>query len=266
MITFMISVVLFVPLSFIAYVVSERANATHQARVGKGISFVGFSIQHAMDALNGMKSRKSAILILISLLQYSGLVLFDLPIPSVLLIYLMTNALALVLLNLFEASQESEGVITAKRIESDRIQIQFIFGSVLAFISSYASFSFSGTQVLPEVSLNLVAMPFLVFFQIAGMILYGEHPFTYLDYPRGWAGSARFYLWSLLSAKLFLGGSWFVFDLHIKAAILFVVFRLFAIYFPKYQQKDVLKIGMFYLIPLSVALWLLVYSLGVANV
>ena len=258
MITLLVSLILFIPLSFISFVISERVNATHQTRVGRGIRFGSFFNQHVVDAIQEMRAFRSKSGLLILLFQFSGLIFFDLNFQSVLLIYLISNLVLLVLVSLNEAFEGKADLSIAKRIEFDRIQIQFCLAGLLALISSYACFSLSTTQSIPEVVYHFAALPFIIFFQIAGMILFGEYPFIYFEERKGWFRSARFYLWCLLSSKLFLGGELFVFDLYIKATLLFVLFRLVAIYFPLYRQKDLLKIALLYLIPLSIALWLMV--------
>ena len=56
--------------------------------------------------------------------------------------------------------------------------------------------------------------------------------------------------------KLFLGGSLFYLDGHFKAIALFLLCRLAGQYFPRYMQKDLFRLSMIYLIPLSGVLWL----------
>ena len=81
-----------------------------------------------------------------------------------------------------------------------------------------------------------------------------------------WIRSARFYVWCMLSVKLFLGGNLAFFDGHLKAALLFVFCRLVAQYFPRYAQKDLYRLGLIYLVPLSIVLWLTtMLILGVAR-
>jgi len=56
----------------------------------------------------------------------------------------------------------------------------------------------------------------------------------------------------------FPGGGEYFFDTNLKASALFMGSRVLAVYFPRMRQKDLLKIGIMYFLPLTGALWLMV--------
>jgi hypothetical protein len=252
MISILLGLLCFFPLSFLAFVLSERANAIHQSRVGKAISMNGFTGQSWLDMVSEVKSVKNKSLFAIYALQYLIVFFFDFDLESVFLIYLALNGFVLVMsskLDLEDAEQ---------RIEADRIQMRFLLGSVLAFISAFVCFIHSGSTSLAQISWSPFYLLFLPLFVVGGMITFSEYPFSTVNRQSRWIDSARFYIWCALAAQLFLGGSLFFIDLHLKAILLFVGFRLAAQYFPRYTQKDMFRLGVIYLIPIAVVFWLLV--------
>jgi|GEM_PF-2391749 len=244
------AILCFFPISFLVYVASERVNAIHQARVGKAIGVGGFLSQSWIDMIADLKGIRSRALIGIYFLQYLIIFFLDFDLKLVFLIYLALNALVLTL------SSKTDLDDVESRIESDRKQMRFLLASVLAFISAFVCFIHSGSTSLGHVVWSPVYLIFLPVFVIAGMILFGEYPFSgVVRESSRWIDSARFYIWCAVAAQLFLGGSAFFVDLHLKAAALFVFFRLLAQYFPRYTQKDVFRLGVVYLIPIALVLW-----------
>lgn len=252
MISILLSILCIFPISFLAFVVSERMNAIHQSRVGKAITIGSFLRQSWVDTCFELKTMKNKLLLLICSLQCAVVFFLDFDIELVLLVFLILNGLLLVT---FSRSDLDD---VEQRIDSDRLQMRFLLASVLAFISAFVCFVISGSTSLTQIVWSPVYLIFLPIFVIGGMILFSEYPFVGLNRKIRWIESVRFYIWCVLAAQLFLGGSLFFFDLHLKAFALFMSFRLFAQYFPRYTQRDVFRIGVIYLIPISVVLWLLV--------
>jgi hypothetical protein len=136
----------------------------------------------------------------------------------------------------------------------------------------FACFTLTKSTSLAQVHFAWTELFFIVPFQLAGMILFGEHPFQGMSKKPGWIESARFYVWSMLGAKMFLGGGDYFVDFHLKSAAIYMAFRVAGIYLPKFQQRDLLRVSILYLIPITGLLWLFsvvfygVLESGVAHV
>ena len=252
----------FFPVSFFFYTLSERLRVTHELRVGKQIKFFDFMLQTWVDALLELKQLSQNRVWVIYLLQFSILFLFDLDVDYLLFVYLAINSFLLIYL-----SKNQTAVVS--RIELDRVQVRYAIAATVSFLCLFACFTSSGTTSLAQIHFNPLEILFIVPFQLAGMILFGEYPFQGMSKKTGWIDSARFYAWSMLTTQLFLGGGFFFFDFHLKAAFLYLACRLCGIYFPRFYHKDLLRVSILYLLPLTGLLWLfamLTYGvLGAAN-
>lgn len=237
------------PISFLAYSMSERLIAKHESRVGKKIDGSDFVWQTWVDACLELKKVSPTILWLLYALQFSIIFLFNLNVEFLAFVYLALNGFALAYL----AGYDSGAV---KKIASDRLQTGHAVASGIAALCIFGCFTLSKSSSLAQVHWSWLELLFVVPFQLAGMILFGEQPFQGMRKKTGWIDSARFYAWSMLAAKLFLGGGAFFIDLHVKAAALYLIFRTFGIYFPKYQQRDLLRISILYLFPITGLVWL----------
>jgi hypothetical protein len=241
----------FFPISFLAYVMSERLNAIHQSRVGKAIHGTDFLQQSWRDMFAELKNEKDRRLFAVYVLQYLVVFFLNLDIEAVFFIYLILNGLILALISPIDLDR------VEKRIEADRTQMSFLLASTLAIISAFVCFMHSGSTSLAQVNWSPIYLVFLPLFTVAGMILFGEYPFALTGRHSRWIDSARFYIWCALATQLFLGGGQYGVDLHLKAGSLFIGFRLVAQYFPRYTQKDVFRLSVIYFVPTAVVLWLL---------
>ena len=237
------------PVSFFFYTLSERLVATHELRVGKQITFSGFLLQTWVDAGLECKKLLQNWMWLVYLLQFSILFCFDVDVEYLIFIYFAINVFIGVHLMKYQDA-------VTDRIESDRVQVRTAIGIAIATLCVFGCFTPSQTTSLAQIHFNVLDLLFIVPFQLAGMILFGEYPFQGMSKKVGWLHSARFYGWSMLATKLFLGGGSFFIDFHIKVAILYVACRLFGLYFPKFYHKDLLRISILYLFPLTGVLWL----------
>ena len=238
------------PVSFFFYTLSERLIATHELRVGKQIKFPSFLVQTWVDAKLECKKLLSNWMWAVYLLQFSILFCFDFDVEYLTFIYFALNAFVGVVL----VTKYRDGVV--ERIEADRMQIRTAVGLSIATFCVFGCFTPSQTTSLAQIHFSVLELLFVIPFQLAGMILFGEYPFGGMSKKTGWLQSARFYGWSMLATKLFLGGGSFFIDFHIKAAILYVLCRLFGVYFPKFHHRDLLRISILYLFPLTGILWL----------
>jgi hypothetical protein len=237
------------PVSFFAYVLSERVAVTHQARVGRAISMRLFFIQHWLDFLSDIKRVPSRRAWLIYSVQLSAAAVLAVPVEGLFYLYLMVCWLLVVL--------TTEGALNVfDRVSSDRSQMRILLGSLIAFLCVFAA-------SIPQTSFDVLSWgfrweQFLFFipFQIAGMMIFAEAPFFSLNGRVYWLRSARFFVWSLVTAQLFLGGNLLGLDLYVKGAGLYVFFRLVGQYFPKYAQEDWTRVALLYLIPLTFFLFL----------
>jgi hypothetical protein len=237
------------PVSFLMYGISERMIARHESRVGKQVGWLGYLWQTWVDVRAGFGKR--------GLRGESWIIAFELALVFFIGIrveYLIFIHLAWIGFLMVWLAQGAQRVI--QRIESDGLQVRYAIAGAMALLCLVACFTYSKSTDVSAVRWHPLLLVFVVPFQLCGMILFGEQPFRGLIDRSGWLYSARFYVWSLLTAKLFLGGGeWFV-DIQAKAAALYLGARIFGIYFPGFRQKDLLRISIIYLFPITGALWL----------
>jgi hypothetical protein len=238
------------PVSFVMYAVSERMIARHESRVGRQVGLIGFVWQTWVDSRNGLSGKSDTGTRTLHLFQLALVLLIGIRAE-----YLIFIQLAMVGFLLAWLALGTHRVVS--RIEADGQQVRHSIASAIALLCLFVCFTFSRSTDMSGVSWSPVLLVFVVPFQLCGMILFGEHPFHGMLEPRGWIPSARFYVWSLLTAKLFLGGGQWFLDFHAKAAALYLGSRIFGIYFPRFHQKDLLRISIIYLFPITGALWLL---------
>lgn len=250
MMELVLAVLGFFPVSFLIFVLSERVNVTHQARVGRGILFGQYFYQHWVDMiadLRLMPSRRDVILCLSQLLL---VLLLFVSVDCAFYLYLLLNWFLMV-----ASTRDSLGAV--ERIDLDRLQMRFLLGAIVSFICILGVGLSHGSLNLALLEWDWTHLFFILPFQVSGMVLFGEHPFTPANPRTHWLESSRFFVWSLLSAKIFLGGSWFVFDFYVKAAALYLISRLIGQYFPRYAQADLFRIMIVYFIPVVSFLFLL---------
>jgi len=239
------------PFSFLIYSWSERELARHESRVGKDIALPAFIWQTWIDTLLEVKVRKS--------IWHWVLFTFQCSLPFVCGIrfeYLVFPWLALVGFTLV-ASESGAGKVF-ERIDSDQKQVSFAISSAVALLCLLGAFALSGNADLGAAMWSPLHLFFVIPFQIAGMILFQEHPFRGFLEKASWLESVRFYGWCMVTTRVFLGGGEYFFDTNLKASALFMGSRVLAVYFPRMRQKDLLKIGIMYFLPLTGALWLMV--------
>jgi hypothetical protein len=237
------------PLSFVMFALSERMIARHESRVGKHITVAGYLWQTWVDTrvdLRGLGVREWALF----LFQLSIVFLYGIDAEYLIFPYLAANGFLLAMLS------PSHGNVL-KKISSDREQVAFSAAGAMAALCLLGAFTLSGTANLSAIQFHFGHLLFVIPFQLAGMILFGEHPFSGFQEKRTWIESARFYAWSMVTARVFLGDGSFFFDFHLKAALLYFSFRLVGAYFPAFRQKDFLRILVLYGFPLTGILWLI---------
>jgi hypothetical protein len=238
------------PVSFLMYAISERMIARHESRVGKQVGWVGFIWQTWVDARMELRTQTEPGTWLLYLFQLSMVFLLGIRVEYLMFIYIALIGFLLVWMSLGTQSVVS-------RIRADGQQVRFSIAGAIALLCLFVCFTCSRTTDMSGVVWSPVLLAFVIPFQLCGMILFGEHPFRGMSEKSGWLPSARFYVWSLLTAKLFLGGGEWFFDIHFKAAVLYLGSRIFGIYFPGFHQKDLLRISIIYLFPITGALWLM---------
>ncbi len=241
MISTLISILIFFPISFLVYGISERTNVTHQSRVGKGATFPGFLYQLWVDSWSELVASRAWKSWAVLVLQLSLVFFLEYNFVTVFLIYLALNSLVLVTASPLNNEVEA-------RINADRSQVFFLIGSLLGVLSAMSVFI--QNEWTP---LHLVFVPL---FLVAGMILFLEYPFQSGVREQSWLQSARFYGWCMVATHLFLKGNLFILDGHLKSAVLFVACRLLGRYFPAYSKQDLFRISLVYLLPMAIALWL----------
>jgi hypothetical protein len=187
------------PVSFILFSLSERVIARHEARVGKQIEFGGFIAQTWVDTVRDLRSLSPRYLWVLYLLQISVVFVFNLDVEFLLFPYFALNAVAL-------AISEHSGGGVLERIDADRRQVAWAAASGIALLCSIAAFTLSHTTNPVAMEWTPGHLLFVVPFQLAGMILFNEHPVSAFKERSSWIQSVRFYAWSMLTAKLFLGG------------------------------------------------------------
>ena len=249
MIPFVFSAIALFPLSFVVYSLSERMIARHESRVGKQISFAGFLWQTWVDERVSLGSLRPADW-LVSLFQLSIVFLYEIPLEYLIFPYLAVNGFLLA----FRTGREGGAL---GRIASDREQVCCAIASLVAGICLLGAFTVSKTTNMAAMHWSPAHLLFVIPFQLAGMILFGEAPFRGTREASSWSGSARFYAWSMLTVKVFLGGGDFFVDFQRKAAAIYLVSRIVAIYFPSFRQQDLLRVAILYLFPLTGIAWLM---------
>lgn len=237
------------PVSFILFSLSERVIARHEARVGKQIEFGGFIAQTWVDTVRDLRSLSPRYLWVLYLLQISVVFVFNLDLEFLLFPYFALNAVVL-------AIAEGSGGGVLERIDADRRQVAWAAASGIALLCSIAAFTLSHTTNPVAMEWTPGHLLFVVPFQLAGMILFNEHPFSAFKERSSWIQSVRFYAWSMLTAKLFLGGGSYFFDLQLKAGALYLFSRVAASYFPRYRQTDLFRLAVLYFFPITGFLWL----------
>lgn len=231
------------PISFLAYVISERLSVTHQSRVGRGIHFSQYLAQHWADWFADYRTIPSLRVALLYLAQLSAVIFVFLDFPGGIFLYLAVNWALLV----FTTHDELE---VFERVSSDRSQIRFLIGTLTSSLCVLGAGIAAGSLVTSDTAWSMSLLLFLLPFIVSGMILFGEHPFSPL-YPRVyWFKSSRFFVWCMLGSHLFLGGLGFGVDFFIKATGIYLLARLFGQYFPRYSQADLIRVMTLYLVPL----------------
>ncbi len=263
---FVLSLLSIFPASFFFFAISQRLRARHESRVGRQITFPDFFRQLWVDELVELRSIKTRRKWLLFFVQVSILFLFQIDAEYLVFIYLAVNGFLLSCCGKFETS-------VSEKIRADRFQVSFAIATLIAILCVFGCFTVSGSASLANIKWSWISLLFVVPFQLSGMILFSEAPFAGMETGAAcWLRSARFYVWSIFCVQLFLaGGDSFVLT-HVKAGLLYLVFRAIGFYFPNYQQKDLLRISILYLFPVTGIVWLLAMLLfgviesGVVNV
>jgi hypothetical protein len=250
MIAILFAILSIFPVSFFFYALSERLIAKHESRVGREIVFARFVSQTWIDAWVEIKRMKSLRLWLLFFIQCSVIFLFEIDVEYLIFIYLALNGFTLVYLNLNEFSS------VPRLIDSDRVEVRYSIATAVAMLCLFAAFTLTKSTSLAQAHWSWTGLFFIIPFQLAGMILFGEHPFQGMSPKPGWIQSARFYVWSMLCVKMFLGGGDYFIDLHLKSAVIYLAFRVAGIYVPNFQQRDLLRVSILYLFPITGILWL----------
>jgi hypothetical protein len=245
----LLSLVSIFPVSFLVYSISERAIARHESRVGKQITFPGFIWQTWVDTWLDIRSLRPAWMWAVYFSQLSIVLIYGIDAEYLVFPYLALNGFLLGILSKYQGE-------VLERIDSDRRQVSFAVASVIAGLCLLGAFTLSQTTNLTRMTWTAGHLVFLIPFQLSGMILFGEHPFSAFMERRSWVESARFYAWTMLATRVFLGGGDWFFDFHLKAALVYVFSRLFAIYFPRFRQNDLIRLSIIYLFPLTGVIWL----------
>lgn len=249
MISILLAIISIFPISFFFYALSERFIARHELRVGKQIYFFRFVYQTWVDATVEMKKQKNIWVWAMTVLQMSIVFLLDFNFHYAVFLYLAVNSFLMVHVHAKAA--------VVDRIENDRVQVRQMIAMAVAVLCFFGCFISSRETSLAGVEWSFIQLLFVIPFQLAGMIIFGEHPFQGMSKKPVWIESARFYVWSLLSAKMFLGGSVLFFDFHLKAAFLYIACRLLGMYVPTFFHRDLVRVSILYLLPVTGLLWLI---------
>ncbi|NDF14145.1 hypothetical protein EB061_02340 [bacterium] len=249
MMEILLSLISIFPVSFLAYSLSERAVARHESRVGKQITLPSFIWQTWIDTWLDIRSLRPKRLWAVYFSQLSIVLIYWIDAEYLVFPYLALNGF---LLGILSKTQHE----VQDRIDSDRKQVSFAVASVIAGLCLLGAFTISQTTNLVQVTWSPSHLAFLIPFQLSGMILFEEHPFSAFMERRSWIESARFYAWTMLATRVFLGGGELFLDFHLKAALVYVFSRLFAIYFPRFRQKDLMRLSILYLFPVTGVVWL----------
>jgi len=255
MIQSILSILAIFPLSFVVYSLSERIIARHESRVGKQISLSGFVWQTWVDTWVELRSMKF-IVWFTHLFPLSIVLIYGIDAEFLIFPYLA-------LLGFILVRKNGQNARVLERITSDREQVAFAVASAVALLCVLGAFTLSKTTNMATLPWSPGHLIFILPFQLAGMILFGEAPFLGFRTNPTWMGSARFYAWSMLTTQVFLGGGDYFFDFQIKSIGLYLCSRLLAIYVPTLRQKDLLRVSILYLLPMTGILWLLMMVIRV---
>jgi hypothetical protein len=249
MMEILLSLVSIFPVSFLVYSLSERAVARHESRVGKQITLPRFIWQTWVDTWLDIRSLRPRWMWAVYFSELSIVLIYGIDAEYLVFPYLALNGFLLGIVSKYQGE-------VLERIDSDRKQVSFAAASVIAALCLLGAFTFSQTTNLSRMTWSIGHLAFLIPFQLSGMILFEEHPFSAFMEKRSWIESARFYAWTMLATRVFLGGGEWFLDFHLKAAIVYVFSRLFAIYFPRFRQKDLMRLSILYLFPMTGVIWL----------
>jgi hypothetical protein len=238
------------PVSFLAFVLSERLSMVHQTRVGRGIQFGAFFAQQLSDWRTDFKTIPSIKVAMVYLLQLSAAALVFLDFNGAFVLYLAINWALLS----FVTHDELE---VFDRIGADRSQMRFLIGAFISFICVLGAGLTQQSANLSAWALAGLPLVFLLPFVVSGMVLFGEHPFSPFYSRVYWFKSSRFFVWCMLAARLFLGDVGFGLDFFIKSIMIYLGFRMLGQYFPKFSQADLFRISVIYFIPVVFFLFLL---------
>lgn len=236
------------PFSFLAFAWSQRVILSHESRVGKARSVSQFVFYLFRDALEDIRQRKSTRDWFFLIFQVSILFLLSFDLQLVFYLYLFFRFFVLA----HFSPLGEEGV---KRIQYDRRAVASLLATLLAVLSSYGVFVYSKDTSLNALSWNPLLMIQLPMFLLAGAIDSGESPFSRTSKRRDWFDAVPFYVWCALASVFFLGAGQSPVVMIVAPVILFVGCRLLLSYFPRFEQKDLLRLSVFYFIPVTVSLW-----------
>jgi hypothetical protein len=239
------------PVSFLYYCWTERLIARHESRVGRQISFPAFVWQTWVDTLVDVRAEKTAGFWLLFGFQASLPFLYSIHLAHLMLPWMVLNGFLLTVFGFRESNPFD-------RIDRDQKQVSFAVASAISLWCLAGAFAVSKTADIGSMTWSPLHLVFVIPFQVGGMILFRERPFRGLLERSSWLGSVVFYGWTLIAVRVFLGGGEYFVDTNLKAGVLFVLSRLFAVYFPRVRQKDLLSLSSLYLFPVSGALWLVI--------
>lgn len=258
---------LLLPLSVFWFILSERLKYIHQSRVGQAQELSRFIIQNLINVraeLGKPCTFLAGVLYALQISFVACVMLSDLPG----LFYLLC-ALHIFIAAIYRIYSNDE-------LDDHRSFERIVLGTSLAIASSFTIFSSHGTWVMDVVSAHwallqnpLNAISFLTFI-VSGLMMFDEAPFlTHRSSlsPKTntvnsvFFSSLRFYVWSLLTTSLFLGGDdgvgvvW----LYFKSTLLYMLIRLLASYFQNYKKRIINILQFKFLIPsvlfVLVVLW-----------
>ena len=239
------------PVSFLFYCWTERLIARHESRVGKKITFSSFVLQTWVDTLLELRIKRPLWFWFLFCFQCLLPFLYSVRLEYLVFPWLVLNGFMLAVL-----SPRGESVLT--RIDFDQKQVSFAVASGISLLCLIGSFTITKTADLGAIGWSPFHLFFVIPFQVAGMIFFHESPFRGFLERASWLESVRFYGWCMITAQAFLGGGEYFIDSNLKAGTLFVFSRLIAVYFPRFRQKDLLRVSTLYFLPLTGAIWLVV--------
>jgi hypothetical protein len=276
------------PCSFLAYQFSERSLVTHQSRVGLAQLMTQFILQALLNTKDSLFRPTLKIdlfilsvhLLMLFLVPFVPMLPEEFKMQGGLYVLICSFCFVLVAKDVWQIQRASGRVQAQNRIDLDRKITLMIAGGVLAILSTTSLFALENNwsvydlvqQQSPSfISWGIFKDPFqvifFIIFQISGMVMFEEHPFDsetiknvheYSLASSKWLSSSRFYVWSVMGASLFLGSGWLWGEwipilsfliIQIKAMLIYVLFRLIALYWPRYNQKEMLRATLVYLAP-----------------